>query len=75
MKYVALLRGINVGKSVQVPMERLRLQFEGIGLTEVITYLNSGNVIFSSDASQQTLSGGISELLEREYGQKNASIN
>jgi uncharacterized protein (DUF1697 family) len=48
MTYVALLRGINVGGKNKVEMSRLRTTFEGIGLTDVRTYINSGNVVFTS---------------------------
>lgn len=49
MKYVALLRGINVGGNSLIKMADLKVGFEGIGLTEVKTYINSGNVLFASD--------------------------
>lgn len=47
--YVAFLRGINVGGNNRVPMPDLKKLFEENGFTDVITYINSGNVIFSSD--------------------------
>jgi len=43
---VALLRGINVGGRNKVEMARLKLTFERLGLTGVVTYINSGNVVF-----------------------------
>jgi uncharacterized protein (DUF1697 family) len=45
---VALLRGINVGGHRKVPMAELRRSFEGLGCTEVETYLQSGNVVFET---------------------------
>ncbi|MEA2432955.1 MAG: hypothetical protein QOG54_412 [Actinomycetota bacterium] len=48
MVYVALLRGINVGGKNRVEMKRLKTGFEDAGMTAVRTYINSGNVIFSS---------------------------
>ncbi|MBP7775200.1 MAG: DUF1697 domain-containing protein [Candidatus Saccharimonadales bacterium] len=48
MKYVALLRGINVGGNRKVPMAELRHVFENRGFADVSTYINSGNVIFSA---------------------------
>lgn len=48
MVYVALLRGINVGGANMVDMRRLKVAFEDAGMTSVKTYINSGNVIFSS---------------------------
>ena len=49
MRYVALLRGINVGGNNKVPMPELRACFEAAGYENVKTYINSGNVIFDSD--------------------------
>lgn len=49
MKYVALLRGINVGGNNRVPMAELKEVFESLGFTNVSTYINSGNVIFEAD--------------------------
>jgi uncharacterized protein (DUF1697 family) len=46
MRHVALLRGINVGGKAKVDMAALRAAFEAEGLTDVVTYLNTGNVVF-----------------------------
>lgn len=46
MVHVALLRGINVGGKNRVEMPRLKTTFEAAGMTDVRTYINSGNVIF-----------------------------
>ena len=48
MVYVALLRGINVGGKNKVDMKQLKATFEEARMTSVRTYINSGNVIFSS---------------------------
>jgi len=48
MKYIALLRGINVGGNNKVSMAELRQCFESLGFKDVITYINSGNVIFNT---------------------------
>jgi uncharacterized protein (DUF1697 family) len=46
-RQIALLRGINVGGNKKVPMARLREVFtDDLGLTDVKTYVNSGNVVF-----------------------------
>lgn len=47
MIYVALLRGINVGGKNKIEMRKLKATFEKAGMSEVTTYINSGNVIFS----------------------------
>ena len=49
MIYVALLRGINVGGNSKVQMPKLKTTFERLGFTKVVTYINSGNVIFCDD--------------------------
>ena len=48
-RYVALLRGINISGKNKVPMAELKKGFEKLAFEEVKTYLNSGNVVFSSD--------------------------
>ena len=47
-RYVALLRGINVGGNNLIKMSELRNSFAGMGFAEVETYIQSGNVVFSS---------------------------
>src|SRR5690625_4619474 len=48
MKYVALLRGINVGGKNIIKMSKLKACFGLLGFTDVSTYINSGNIIFST---------------------------
>ena len=52
MKYVALLRGINVGGNNKVNMRVLKTVFESLGFTNVSTYINSGNVIFETNKTE-----------------------
>ena len=47
-QYLALLRGINVGGKNIIKMTDLKTCFEEIGLNEVLTYIQSGNVLFKS---------------------------
>ena len=47
-QYLALLRGINVGGNNIIKMTDLKVCFESLGLTDVVTYIQSGNVIFKS---------------------------
>lgn len=49
MRYIALLRGINVGGNSLIKMIELKSAFEKSGYTNVVTYINSGNVIFESE--------------------------
>lgn len=47
-QYLALLRGINVGGNNIIKMEDLKACFEKMGFTDVVTYIQSGNVVFKS---------------------------
>ena len=47
-RYIALLREINISGKNKVVMAELKKEFESLNLEDVKTYLNSGNVIFSS---------------------------
>jgi uncharacterized protein (DUF1697 family) len=67
-KYVAFLRAINVGGHV-VKMDRLRDLFLKMGLTNVETFIASGNVIFEANVrNAQTLERKIEKQLEAELG-------
>lgn len=62
MKHVALLRGINVGGKNLVPMKVLAEAFVKAGCRDVVTYIQSGNVVFSASATVlKKLPGLISE--------------
>lgn len=68
-KYVAFLRGINVGGHHKVPMAHLCNEFESMGFSNIITVLNSGNIIFDSDnKSVENLESGVSDHLKSVYG-------
>jgi uncharacterized protein (DUF1697 family) len=55
MEYIALFRGINVGKTKRIDMKYLKNLFEKIGYTNVSTYINSGNVFFESSKPKHTV--------------------
>jgi uncharacterized protein (DUF1697 family) len=67
-RYVALLRGINVGGRNKVAMADLRAAFEAGGHTSVSTYIQSGNVVFSSDLPARSLEDALESLLEGRFG-------
>ena len=68
-RYVALLRGINVGRAKRVAMADLRDLVTGLGYTEVRTLLNSGNVVFSGrPAPFERITTAIERALERRVG-------
>jgi uncharacterized protein (DUF1697 family) len=67
-RYIALLRAINVGGHV-VKMDELRRQFESLGLKNVETFIQSGNVIFESAAkSSAALEHKIEQQLKKAFG-------
>lgn len=67
-RYVAFLRGINLGKR-RLAMSRLRSLVKDIGLTEVETFIASGNVVFStSEVETVVLESSIRQHLERSLG-------
>ncbi len=49
MKYVVLLRGVNVGGNHRVSKDEFREVLENLGFRDVVIYINSGNAIFTSD--------------------------
>ena len=69
MTYVAFLRGVNVGGKSIVSMAAIREALIALGLSDVRTYINSGNVIFSTRASDiQQLTARIEMALEQHTG-------
>ena len=68
-RYVALLRGINVGGRHKLPMRDLATMFEAAGFEDVRTYIQSGNVVFR--ASQELADGlpaRIADAIEASHG-------
>jgi uncharacterized protein (DUF1697 family) len=69
MTYVAFLRGVNVGGKSIVSMAAIKEALVALGLSDVRTYINSGNVIFSTQASGvQQLTARIEKALEQHTG-------
>ena len=67
MKYVLLLRGINVGGKNKVSMSELKEQLLSIGFENVSSYINSGNLFFSSLENYEICISKIRDLLEINY--------
>ena len=65
--WIALLRGVGGGIR-PLPMRELVKALEGIGLKDVRTYIQSGNVIFSSAKSAARLAGEIESCIENKFG-------
>lgn len=66
-RYLALLRGINVGGRNKVQMAPLRALLEDLGYTDVSTYIASGNVILSSDRSPKAIRDEIEATLPKAF--------
>jgi uncharacterized protein (DUF1697 family) len=68
MKYVLLLRGINVGKSIKISMKDLKIWLNEVGFQEVETYLNSGNVILETDKENPELTQVVNNVIKLKTG-------
>ncbi len=67
-RYVAFLRGINVGGKNVISMADLRTEFEDAGFEAVQTYIQSGNVLFDTDVPRHELEASIEVLLAERLG-------
>ena len=67
--YISILRGINVSGQKLIKMDALRKMYENLGFRNVTTYVQSGNVVFSSDVIEPCiLEGKISQQIEKVFG-------
>jgi uncharacterized protein (DUF1697 family) len=70
-RHVALLRGINVGGKNLLPMKELAGIFATAGCTDVMTYIQSGNVVFcAEDKIAKGLGEAITKQVEKQFGLK-----
>ena len=67
MRYILLLRGINVGGKNKVVMSELKTLLEGLNFQNVHSYINSGNLFFSTTDTLDICICKIKDLLERHY--------
>ena len=65
--YVLLLRGINVGGKNKISMAELKLFLEKKGCEDVVTYIQSGNVVLRSDLDAKTLGAKIEKSLPKKF--------
>ena len=66
-RFALLVRGINVGGKNKVAMADLRQQLTDLGLGQVETYINSGNIFFTTDLSRTQLVEGLSTFFGNHY--------
>jgi len=68
MKYVSVLRGINVSGQKKIKMTDLKSLYESLELQNVVTYIQSGNVIFDANSKDKSeLKAKIERAIEEEY--------
>ncbi|WP_342429604.1 DUF1697 domain-containing protein [Neobacillus sp. FSL H8-0543] len=69
MIFIALLRGINVGGKNKIDMKLLKQTFEQVGMNDVVTYINTGNIIFTNKSASKTeLSCILEEAINKDFG-------
>ncbi len=66
-RFLALLRGINVGGNNVIPMRELQECFESMGLADVTTYIQSGNVLFAAEGDTAALEQKIEQGLAKRF--------
>jgi len=67
-RFIALLRGINVGGHNKIPMSDLRSLCTEIGWDNVRTYIQSGNLVFSANKTVKLLEDELEQSIERRFG-------
>lgn len=68
-RFVALLRGINVGGKNKIPMAELRAMLDGLGYTDVATLLQSGNAVFGAEtADPAAVSAAVEAAIADTFG-------
>ena len=70
-KYIALLRGINVSGQKKIKMSDLKILFEELSFTNVQTYIQSGNVLFTSNMNnKKAILNKIEKKITNRFGYK-----
>ena len=74
-RYVALLRSVNVAGHGRLGMQELRAAFDALGYTGVTTYIQTGNVVFSTGSrSEAAIGSAIEQRLAEDFGDSPAVI-
>lgn len=70
MKFIALLKGINVGGNKKILMKDLKEMMISMGFSNVKTYIQSGNVVFDADqnSNSRSLQTDIENQIEKRFG-------
>lgn len=67
-RWVALLRGVNVGGGNRLPMADLRSSVTALGYHHVTSYIQSGNLVFDSDDGEETVVARLGSVLAERHG-------
>lgn len=65
MKYLALIRGINVGGNNVIKKDELKKCFEKAGCQSVLTYIQSGNILFTSEKGKKKITENVQAQLKK----------
>ena len=65
--FIALLRGVNVTGKNKIPMAELRRVAEGLGLSGVSTYIQSGNLVFQASEAAATLEPLLEDAIDKHF--------
>ena len=66
--YVALVRAVNVSGTGKLAKEELKVMGEACGFTDVRTFINSGNLLFTSELAESTVKRRVEEKLAGHFG-------
>ena len=69
-RWIALLRGVNVGGGNKIAMPALRVSCEDCGFERVSTYIQSGNVVFEAKGDEAAVTAALRKVLTEEHGLK-----
>ena len=69
-RWIALLRGVNVGGGNKIAMPALRVSCEGCGFERVTTYIQSGNLVFDATGDEASVTSALRKVLTDEHGLK-----
>jgi uncharacterized protein (DUF1697 family) len=69
-RWIALLRGVNVGGGNKIAMPALRVSCEGSGFERVSTYIQSGNLVFDAPGDEASVTAALRKALTEEHGLK-----
>ena len=67
MKYIVLLRGLNISGKNKISMNELKEELLKNNYTDVLTYLNSGNIILKSNKSEKDISDDVNKIIMNKF--------